>query len=499
MVKNKILTKYVILTLLICSLIVLYLIITNLEYKIVVRDNTFIGIKDGIFKKKSDIVDFDIPYGVVSIGAFAFSSCDNLQSVNLPETVNSVDNYAFFECKKLQEIKLSSNLESIGDMSFYNCETLKYIELPNTLNEIGSSSFAECKNLKKIILPDSLESIGEFAFENCTNLREVKMSDSVSKVGENIFEGTEFINSLKPDEYGCIYLGNLLLKANDTKEYVKIKDSTKAIAAKAFINNIRIKNVDLPLGLIEIEDSTFEGCRTLESVIIPQGVKYLGEYAFLNSGLKRVVLPAGLEEISYGAFKDCYNLLEINLPSSIIDIKGGSFYGTKYLDSIKEDEYGCKYQENILLEYTGKSAEKIEIKAGTRLIAGSAFNNAESIKEVYIPKSVEHIGRYTFTKCHNLEKVEFEEDGKLTTVNGHSFDLCSNLKEIKLPKNIKTISEYAFFACGIETLRIPEKVEDMDLWAIAQCLSLKRIELPKSLKGKYYYPDYRPKIDLVFY
>ena len=39
----------------------------------------------------------------------------------------------------------------------------------------------------------------------------------------------------------------------------------------------------------------------------------------------------------------------------------------------------------------------------------------------------------------------------------------------------------------------------MDLWAIAQCLSLKRIELPKSLKGKYYYPDYRPKIDLVFY
>ena len=158
------------------------------------------------------------------------------------------------------------------------------------------------------------------------------MSDSVSKVGENIFEGTEFINSLKPDEYGCIYLGNLLLKANDTKEYVKIKDSTKAIAAKAFINNIRIKNVDLPLGLIEIEDSTFEGCRTLESVIIPQGVKYLGEYAFLNSGLKRVVLPAGLEEISYGAFKDCYNLLEINLPSSIIDIKGGSFYGIFYLN-----------------------------------------------------------------------------------------------------------------------------------------------------------------------
>ena len=237
----------------------------------------------------------------------------------------------------------------------------------------------------------------------------------------------------------------------------------------------------------------------MESVIIPQGVKYLGEYAFLNSGLKRVVLPAGLEEISYGAFKDCYNLVEINLPSSIIDIKGGSFYGTKYLDSIKEDEYGCKYQENILLEYTGKSAEKIEIKAGTRLIAGSAFNNAESIKEVYIPKSVEHIGRYTFTKCHNLEKVEFEEDGKLTTVKGHTFDLCSNLKEIKLPKNIKTISEYAFFACGVETLRIPEKVEDMDLWAIAQCLSLKRIELPKSLKGKYYYPDYRPKIDLVFY
>ena len=67
MVKNKILTKYVILTLLICSLIVLYLIITNLEYKIVVRDNTFIGIKDGIFKKKSDLVEEHLPFLVVII------------------------------------------------------------------------------------------------------------------------------------------------------------------------------------------------------------------------------------------------------------------------------------------------------------------------------------------------------------------------------------------------------------------------------------------------
>lgn len=228
------------------------------------------------------------------------------------------------------------------------------------------------------------------------------------------------------------------------------------------------------------------------------------QYSFIKITLFDV--NPGTEEIVGGYNIDDFKIEKISdYENKVMDIYGekywigGSFYGTKYLDSIKEDEYGCKYKENILLEYTGKSAEKIEIKAGTRLIAGSAFNNAESIKEVYIPKSVDHIGRYTFTKCHNLEKVEFEEDGKLTTVKGHSFDLCSNLKEIKLPKNIKTISEYAFFACGIETLRIPEKVEDMDLWAIAQCLSLKRIELPKSLKGKYYYPDYRPKIDLVFY
>jgi len=484
---------------LIAGVIVLVYFFIHAKCRALIKNGVFYGIEDGFEEKRESLIEFKIPNGVVSIGEYAFLGCRNLKKIEFTDTVESIGVGAFGNCESLEKLELSNNLKDIGAASFYGCSSLESIIFPDDLKKIGESSFRECTNLKKIILPNSLESIGEFAFENCTNLREVKMSDSVSKVGEDIFEGTEFVNSLKPDEYGCIYLGNLLLKANDTKEYVKIKDSTKTIVAKAFINNIRIKNVDLPLGLIEIEDSTFEGCTTLESIIIPQGVKYLGEYAFLNSGLKRVVLPAGLEEISYGAFKDCYNLVEINLPSSIIDIKGGSFYGTKYLDSIKEDEYGCKYQENILLEYTGKSAEKIEIKSGTRLIAGSAFNNAESIKEVYIPKSVEHIGRYTFTKCHNLEKVEFEEDGKLTTVKGHSFDLCSNLKEIKLPKNIKTISEYAFFACGVETLRIPEKVEDMDLWAIAQCLSLKRIELPKSLKGKYYYPDYRPKIDLVFY
>ena len=288
----------------------------------------------------------------------------------------------------------------------------------------------------------------------------------------------------------------LVVKEKINFEIMKVLEGE---GIELYTNNIRIKNVDLPLGLIEIEDSTFEGCRTLESVIIPQGVKYLGEYAFLNSGLKRVVLPAGLEEISYGAFKDCYNLVEINLPSSIIDIKGGSFYGTKYLDSIKEDEYGCKYQENILLEYTGKSAEKIEIKAGTRLIAGSAFNNAESIKEVYIPKSVEHIGRYTFTKCYNLEKVEFEEGSKLETIESYAFSSCNSLKSISLPINLKSVSQFAFWWCGFETIRIPENVEYLDLWAIADCLYLKRIELPKSLEGKYYWISDRPKPEIAFY
>ena len=193
------------------------------------------------------------------------------------------------------------------------------------------------------------------------------------------------------DEYGSVYLGKVLLYNKGLNSTVIVKDSTKVIASAVFINNSRLREIELPEGIIEIGDNCFENCTALKKINIKEGLKRIGINAFAHSGLEEVKLPESITEIGYGAFNNCKDLSDINLSSGIERIAGYSFENTKYLNNIKPDEYGCKYVDNILLSSENNGSSIIRIKAGTRVIGAQAFENRKDIEEVYIPKSVENI------------------------------------------------------------------------------------------------------------
>ena len=456
--------------------LLLHLIISNLKCRPIISGDTLVNLQSGIIERREDITEFNVPEGIKYIGAFAFYGCTSLENVTLPDTVKSIRWEAFCNCINLEEINLPESLEIIEGEAFRNCKSLKNINLPQeitmiedetfsdctsletinfsrNLDEIGVGAFSNCQSLKEVVLPDNVTIIGYQAFHECTNLEKVKLSKNIKFISEEVFEGTAFIGKIKADENGCIYLENVLLKSLPLKEQVEIKEGTRVIAGGAFEDNKIIKKVSLPNELIGIGDRGFYNCENLE---------------------------------------------DIDLTSDIESIGIGAFVNTKYLRRLSEDEYGCKYTENILLTYTDKDISKIKIKDGTRLIAGNAFYGIDSIKEVYIPNSVRYIGVQAFESCHNLEKVEFEEGSRLETIERDIFS-GSGLRVINLPQSLKKISHYAFGLCDFESIRIPENVEYIEIWAFIACLSLKRLELPKSLKGKFYWISDKPKPKIVFY
>ena len=327
------------------------------------------------------------------------------------------------------------------------------------------------------------------------------MSEGIERVGENAFGGTEFLKSGIADEYGSVYLGKVLLYNKGLNSTVIVKDSTKVIANAVFINNSKLREIELPEGIIEIGDNCFENCTALKKINIKEGLKRIGTNAFAHSGLEEVKLPESIIEIGNGAFNNCKDLYDINLPSEIESIAGYSLENTKYLNNIKPDEYGCKYVDNILLTSENNESSIIRIKAGTRLIGAQAFKNRKDIEEVYIPKSVETICAEAFFLCSNLRKVDFEDDIKLKEINYFTFVGCSKIENIDLPDSLKAIYAYSFGDCSFTKIKIPENVEYLDSFAIRECYSLKEIELPERLKGEYHwietYGIKTPK--LVFY
>ena len=519
-------------------IIFLCFFLSNLKCKQLIKDGVFLDIKSGLLEKKDSITKVEIPKGVTAIGDRAFYNCTNLESIIIPEGVTVIGESAFYNCTNLESIIIPETVKKIDIYAFNNCNSLKSIEIPkavaavypgafldcNSLEEvsflgniieINKSAFEGCEKLKKIKLPESLEKIDELAFSNCSSLSDIDIPEGIKSVGEDAFSGTDILKKTDIDEYGCVYMGKVLIYSKEEKEYIKIKDTTKVIADGVFDNYENLKQVEFPNSLERIGYNSFRSCTSLEEISIPEGVKSIGESAFMYSGLKKVDLPDTVVDIDDYAFMECIHLSEINLPKNIENIGRWCFDNTDYLLDMESDEYGCKYVGDILLGCTGKGAKRIKIRDGTRMIAAGAFEDRDFIEGVYIPNSVEIMGGYVFYNCFDLKEVYFQEDSKLSELKPVTFGQCISLEEIELPENLKKIQDHVFINCAFKTITMPENVEYVDPYAISEYDMLEEVRVPKKLKGEYYFGDtyiidseYHPgdklnktqkKPDIVFY
>ena len=65
---------------------------------------------------------------------------------------------------------------------------------------------------------------------------------------------------------------------------------------------------------------------------------------------------------------------------------------------------------------------------------------------------------------------------------GNQFNSCTNLKTLNIPA-IKKIPSGCFLKCGLETIRVPYGVEEIDNYAFSACWGLKNLFIPSSVKN----------------
>ena len=79
----------------------------------------------------------------------------------------------------------------------------------------------------------------------------------------------------------------------------------------------------------------FYKCRSLTSVSLPSGAKYIDKAAFDScSSLTNVVIPSGVTTIWFDAFAGCKSLTNITIPSSMTEIMDNAFNYCHGLTSI---------------------------------------------------------------------------------------------------------------------------------------------------------------------
>lgn len=133
-------------------------------------------------------------------------------------------------------------------------------------------------------------------------------------------------------------------------ENVVLPDGLKTIGKYAFYSCENLKEVAIPEGVEEIPKSAFFGCKQLSQLVLPKGLKVIGKEAFWNcSGLTQLTLPEGLEEIGQQAFHWCDDIKTVIIPQGVKRIGEGAFgdpqrvYIPDSVEVIEEYAFGCGF------------------------------------------------------------------------------------------------------------------------------------------------------------
>ena len=130
----------------------------------------------------------------------------------------------------------------------------------------------------------------------------------------------------------------------------------------------------------------------IKTVIIEDGVTYIGSYAFYGcTGLTSVTIPDSVTSIGSNSFYGCTGLTSITIPDSLANIEGYAFNNTAWYNNQPD---GMVYAGRVTYSYKGTMPDNtsIIIRDGTKGIAGSAFERCNGLRSVIIPDSVTSIG-----------------------------------------------------------------------------------------------------------
>ena len=270
------------------------------------------------------------------------------------------------------------------------------------------------------------------------------------------------------DEYGVAYSrdGKKLLKASSSlcgKEYV-VREGTEVIC-----------------------DGAFSGCKSLQSITIPNSVTKIGDYAFGDcESLQSVTIPNSVTSIGDKAFSWCNSLQSVTIPNSVRNIGNHAFRGCNICFFICNSTYF--QNDDVCLFNKDKTAIVSRIKDcvnyiipnSVKSIGNSAFSGCKSLQSVTIPNSVTSIGDYAFGDCESLQSVTIPNS--VTKIGYYAFGGCKSLQSITIPNSVTKIGYYAFCGCeSLQSVTIPNSVTGIGDKAFIGCESLQSVTIPNSV------------------
>lgn len=233
------------------------------------------------------------------------------------------------------------------------------------VTNVGARAFKDCRYLTCMFLNDDITTIGDSAFYKDEYLSAINMPRKLELIDKYAF-------------YGC-----------DTLTFVRARNCSR---------------------LKRIEDHAFYSCTMLAELRLPEGLTYIGPWAFawdriLGQEDTTLGLPSSLQTIGTGAFAFVNHHKNLNIPANVTRIGDYAFM--------------CDYYMNNLTFSPGDKP---------LTIGKAAFAGDNHMKSVDLSNRVAQIDRCAFAGCEMLEEAYFGD--KIDTIEGRAFTSLDNAMKI---------------------------------------------------------------------
>ncbi len=230
--------------------------------------------------------------------------------------------------------------------------------------------------------------VGDRAFKDCQYLTCMFLDDGITTIGDRAFYADEYLSAINMPRnlelidkyafYGC-----------DTLTFVRAHACSR---------------------LRRIEDHAFYSCTMLAELRLPDGLTYIGPWAFawdriLGQEDTTLGLPSSLQVIGTGAFAFVNHHKNLNIPANVTSIGDYAFM--------------CDYYMNNLTFSPGDKP---------LTIGKAAFFGDNHMKTVDLSNRVAQIDKCAFAGCEMLEEVYFGD--KIDTIQGRAFTSLDNAMKI---------------------------------------------------------------------
>jgi len=186
------------------------------------------------------------------------------------------------------------------------------------------------------------------------------------------------------------------------------------------------------------------GAVTIPNTIDGLPVTSIGDYAFYGPhGLTTVVIPNTVTNIGNFAFLDS-DLTEVTIPDSVITIGTMAFSASHLTGAI--------------------------IPNGVATIGSAAFQDCTSLSSATIGAT--NIGKWAFMSS-GLTNVILSNG--VLSIGGSAFRYCYSLTSVTIPSSVVSLGELAFYQCGLTNVTIGEGLVSIGDGAFATCNHLKAV------------------------